>query len=230
MSARVVFSIADAMPPRGDVLERMGMTSPADLSARIGALVESVTDEFERLAEPRGLVDEVSADEFAAIYAGEGRNTHETPLEQIYPRAESLALFVATLGEQVSTRIADLFAADDMARGFVLDAVASVSADLLTDRLAGRYRERVSGERTAVLGYSPGYCGWHISAQRKLFDRLGPEEIGVSLNDSYLMQPLKSVSGVLVAGAGQIHRFRPEFSCCGECTTRQCLPRMRSVR
>jgi hypothetical protein len=123
-----------------------------------------------------------------------------------------------------------LFAADDMARGFVLDAVASVSADLLTDRLAGRYRERVSGEGTAVLGYSPGYCGWHISAQRKLFERLGPEEIGISLNDSYLMQPLKSVSGVLVAGAGQIHRFRPEFSFCGECTTRQCLPRMRSVR
>jgi len=230
MSARVVFPIGDAMPSRGDVLERMGMASPADLSARTGALVESVTEEFERLAEPRGLVDEVSADEFAAIYAGEGRNTHETPLGEIYPRADSLALFVATLGEHVSTRIADLFAADDMARGFVLDAVASVSADLLTDRLAGQYRERVSREGTAVLGYSPGYCGWHISAQRKLFDRLGPDAIGISLNDSYLMQPLKSVSGVLVAGAGRIHRFRPEFSCCGECTTRQCLPRMRSVR
>ena len=230
MRERVVFSIGDAMPPRGDVLERMGMASPADLSARTGALVESATDEFEQLAEPRGLVDAVSAEEFAAIYAGEGRNSHETPLERIYPRADSLALFVATLGEQVSTRIAELFAADDMARGFVLDAVASVSADLLTDRLSERYRERVSGEGTAVLSYSPGYCGWHISAQRKLFERLGPDEIGIRLNDSYLMQPLKSVSGVLVAGAGPIHRFRPEFSFCGACTTRQCLPRMRSVR
>jgi hypothetical protein len=218
------------MPPRGGVLDRMGMTSPADLSARTGALVESATDEFERLAEPRGLVDTVSAEEFAVIYAGEGRNDQETPLEQIYPRADSLALFAATLGEQVSTRIAALFAAGDMAHGFVLDAVASVSADLLSDRLAGRFRERVSGEGTAVLGYSPGYCGWHISAQRKLFERLGPEEIGIRLNDSCLMQPLKSVSGVLVAGAGPIHRFRPEFSCCSECITRQCLPRMRSVR
>ena len=156
MRERVVFSIGEAMPPRGDVLERMGMASPADLTARTGVLVESATDEFERLAEPRGLVDAVSAEEFAAIYAGEGRNSHETPLGRIYPRADSLALFVATLGEQVSTRIAELFAADDMARGFVLDAVASVSADLLTDRLAGRYRERVSGEGTAELGYSPG--------------------------------------------------------------------------
>jgi hypothetical protein len=230
MRERVVFSIAESMPPRGDVLDRMGMASPAVVSTRTDALIASATEEFERLAEPRGLVDDVTAEEFAVVYAGEGRNSHDTPLQHVYPRADSLALFVATLGERVSARITELFAADDMARGFVLDAVASVSADLLTDRLAGRYRGRVSRGGTAVLGYSPGYCGWHISGQRTLFERLGPDEIGISLNDSCLMQPLKSVSGVLVAGAGAIHRFRPEFSFCGECTTRQCLPRMRSVR
>ena len=230
MRERVVFEVGEAMPPRGDVLERMGMASAADLSARTSALVESATDEFEQLAEPMGLVDDVSADEFAALYAGEGRNGHETPLEHIYPRADALALFVATLGERVSSRIAELFAVRDMALGFVLDAVASVSADLLTDRLAGRYRERTSRESTRVLGYSPGYCGWHISAQRKLFERLRPGEIGISLNDSFLMEPIKSVSGVLVAGSCEVHRFHPEFSCCDVCTTRQCLPRMRSVR
>ena len=218
------------MPPRGGVLERMGMASPSDLSARTGALLESAADEFARLVEPRGLAEDVTAAEFAAVYAGEGLNSHETPLAQIWPRADSLALYAATLGEPISTRIAELFAAGDMAAGFVLDAVASVSADLLTDRLAGRLRARVAGEGTAVLGYSPGYCGWHISGQRRLFERLGPDEIGISLNDSCLMRPLKSVSGVLVAGAAPIHRFRPEFTFCEECTTRQCLPRMRSVR
>jgi hypothetical protein len=225
-----VFPIEEAMPPRGGVLERMGMGSSSDLSARTGALLESATDEFVRLAEPRGLVEDVSAAAFAAVYAGEGLNSHETPLAQIWPRADSLALFAATLGEPVSARIAELFAAGDMAAGFVLDAVASVSADLLTDRLACRLRARLPGEAAAVLGYSPGYCGWHISGQRKLFERLGPDDIGIRLNDSCLMQPLKSVSGVLVAGAAPIHRFRPEFTFCAECMTRQCLPRMRSVR
>ena len=218
------------MAPRDAVLERLGMASPADLSARTGGLVDAAADAFERLAEPTGLVDDVTAEEFAGVYAGEGLNDGETPLEQIYPRAGSLALFAATLGERVSARITELFAADDMARGFVLDAVASASADALTDRLAARYRGRVSGEGTAVLGYSPGYCGWHITAQRRLFERLRPEEIGIRLNTSCLMQPLKSVSGVLVAGAGAIHRFSPTFSCCLACTTRPCLPRMRSVR
>jgi hypothetical protein len=230
MRERVVFPIEEAMPPRGGVLERMGMASPSDLSARTGALLELATGEFARLAEPRGLAEDVTAEEFAAVYAGEGRNSEETPLAQIWPRADSLALYAATLGERVSARIAELFAAGDMAAGFVLDAVASVSADLLTDRLACRFGARLPGEGTAVLGYSPGYCGWHISGQRRLFERLGPDEIGISLNDSCLMRPLKSVSGVLVAGTAPIHRFRPEFTCCAECTTRQCLPRMRSVR
>ncbi len=230
MRERAEFPIGDAMPPREGVLERMGMSSAPDVSSRTGALVASATAEFERLAEPRGLVEDVSIEEFAVLYAGDGRNTHETPLEQIYPRADALALFVATLGAGVSARISELFALRDMASGFVLDAVASVAADLLTERLADRYGERVSSASTRVLGYSPGYCGWHISAQRKLFERLRPGEIGVTLNDSFLMQPLKSVSGVLVAGAAAIHRFRPEFSCCAVCATRQCVPRMRSVQ
>jgi hypothetical protein len=230
MRERVVFSIAEAMPTRGDVLDRMGMAPPASVSARTAALIDSATREFERLAQPRGLIEDVSAEQFAVVYAGEGDNRDDTPLAHIYPRADSLALFVATLGEEVSAKITELFAADDMARGFVLDAVASVSADLLSDRLARVYRERVSDGGTAVLGYSPGYCGWHITAQRKLFERLRPGEIGISLNQSCLMQPLKSVSGVLVAGAGAIHRFRPEFAFCEECATRQCVPRIRAVR
>jgi hypothetical protein len=44
------------------------------------------------------------------------------------------------------------------------------------------------------------------------------------------MHPLKSVSGVLVAGAGALHRFRPEFDFCDACATRQCVRRMASAR
>ena len=41
---------------------------------------------------------------------------------------------------------------------------------------------------------------WPISQQRPLFDLVGKAaEIGVHLTDSYLMRPLKSVSGILFA-------------------------------
>lgn len=230
MRERIAFTVEEASPSREAVLGQMGMARPAEVSARSGALLDAAVEEFTRLAEPVGLVDDVPMPEFEAVYHGEGLNSHVTPLEEIYRRADGLALFAATLGEPISARIGDCFAANDAAHGFVLDAVASMSADRLASLLADRVGRRGPEGGIAVLAYSPGYCGWHISAQRALFARLRPGEIGISLNDSCLMRPLKSVSGVLVSGPGRIHRFRPEFSFCEACTTRQCLPRMASVR
>jgi hypothetical protein len=114
----------------------------------------------------------------------------------------------------------------------MLDAVASAAADGLAARLADRFQESSghgsTGDR-ATLGYSPGYCGWHVSAQRALFAYLGAGAIGVSLNDSCLMLPLKSVSGVLAAGPSDIHRFTPAWAFCADCRNRTCLVRMRHL-
>ena len=69
-----------------------------------------------------------------------------------------------------------------------------------------------------------------ISGQARIFQFLCPEEIGITLNASYLMQPIKSVSGVLVVGRREIHSFVPKYPFCDGCDTHQCLDRMRSVR
>ncbi|MCK5274191.1 MAG: hypothetical protein KAR37_06065, partial [Alphaproteobacteria bacterium] len=75
----------------------------------------------------------------------------------------------------------------------------------------------------------PGYCGWHVTGQRRLFDRLGADRIGVTLNSSCLMQPLKSVSGVLVIGPPSIHEFDNDFDFCALCSTYQCRSRIGSL-
>jgi cobalamin-dependent methionine synthase I len=163
------------------------------------------------------------------VLRGEGRNAPVTPIEAVVARADALALFVATVGAAVTDRIRDLLAHDEPALAAMLDAVASAAADGLTAKLADRFRESSSGSSAgdrATLGYSPGYCGWHVSGQRALFAYLGAGAIGVSLNDSCLMHPLKSVSGVLAAGPADIHRFTPAWAFCADCRNRTCLVRM----
>ncbi|MHC4266624.1 MAG: vitamin B12 dependent-methionine synthase activation domain-containing protein, partial [Planctomycetota bacterium] len=86
-----------------------------------------------------------------------------------------------------------------------------------------------AGASTRILSYSPGYCGWDISGQKKLFEYLHPGKIGISLNNTYLMTPLKSVSGVLVAGKNEIHQFRPNYPFCKSCKTHSCLLRMKAL-
>jgi hypothetical protein len=43
------------------------------------------------------------------------------------------------------------------------------------------------------------------------------------------MSPIKTVSGVLVAGPGTAHKFRPDFPFCDDCRTHECGRRMASV-
>jgi len=46
--------------------------------------------------------------------------------------------------------------------------------------------------------FSPGYRGWHVHEQRKLFLLLKPEDkIGVTLTEGDLMIPEKSTSGIM---------------------------------
>jgi cobalamin-dependent methionine synthase I len=181
-----------------------------------------------------GVVEELPREDFDAIYRGEGCNPPESPLPHIVPRSEGLELYAATVGERLSARIGELFEEHDVAVAYFLDAIASAAADRLSDLLAARFHDRLTGrgvppERAKVLPYSPGYCGWHVSGQKRLFARLHPEQIGIHLNESCLMTPLKSVSGVLVGGTGEAHRFKPDFPFCEACLTHECGRRMASV-
>jgi len=116
----------------------------------------------------------------------------------------------------------------------MLDSVASMAADksveicetLLYNNLSKR---KLTKNGSIVLGYSPGYCGWDLSGQKKLFEHLNPEEIGITLNDSYLMSPLKSVSGVLVHGDKEIHVFESSFTFCSYCKNKTCHDRIENI-
>ncbi|PWB67687.1 MAG: hypothetical protein C3F15_17545, partial [Holophagae bacterium] len=192
---------AAVLPAAADVLRSQGVPAGATLNGAVQELLDAALAAVCDLAEPVAVVEEVSADAFAAIYRGEGRNAPTTPLDEISPRASRLWLFAGTVGELLSAEITSRFAGGDPAAAMMLDAAASEAAELLVGRLERELAARAYGRpRTAVLAYSPGYCGWHVSGQRALFAALRPEEIGITLNESCLMEPLKSVSGVLVAG------------------------------
>jgi hypothetical protein len=231
----VEWTAAESTPDWNQVLRSQGLPEGEALPTRLVALVDGAFARYLTLAQPRAVLRVIDLDEFRAVYDGEGKNSHETPLEEIAPRADALALFVATVGERVSAEIADLFARREPALGYMLDAVASEAADALGLAAGEAFMARLKdagrlSDSSRVLPYSPGYCGWHVSGQRKLFGVLQPEEIGVTLNASCLMQPLKSVSGVLVVGSGATHRFHPTYSFCERCGTRQCRDRMASVK
>jgi len=234
MGTVVTFSVAEAMPERTAFLASQGVGAGRPASRSLEASFERSLELFIGGAAPRGVVSEISRDDFAGVYEGEGRNEPRTPVGDIFPQARRLALFAATVGPKVGEEIHRGFQRGDFATAFLLDALASAAADRLGELLEVWCRKQwsASGRETTdtcVVRYSPGYCGWHISGQRRLFEYLRPEEIGVTLRESFLMEPLKSISGVLIAGPRSIHEFTMEFPCCDQCETRGCRERIRAL-
>jgi len=228
----VRFAKGEALPEAREVLSAQELPEGDALAPRLRRLLEEAMSTAAALVEPWAVCEELPAERFEGVLAPLGVPHDGLAVGLVYPRAQALALFVATLGETLPARIRQLFDEDALAQAWMLDAVASAAADLLAARLAERYRQALAArgmEGVRVLPYSPGYCGWPTRGQRPLFDVLRPEEIGVTLNDSCLMSPIKTVSGVLVAGPGEVHRLRPDFPFCDDCRTRECGPRMASV-
>lgn len=229
------FSVDDVVPEARAVCQCLGIPRDVTVPAHIEDLYVDALYRFREEAAPIGIVAEISLEDFATVYEGEGLNAADAVVGQVFPEAERLALFAVTLGDGPPHAISAGFAAKDFALASMIDAIASESADLAAEIAERRYEQHLrdggwGSPDGGVLRYSPGYCGWDVTGQKKLFHYLEPEQIGLTLTDSCLMQPLKSVSGVMIAGPKAIHKFKPTYSYCSTCETHACRERLRALR
>jgi len=136
--------------------------------------------------------------------------------------SEAYALFVCTSGVEYEAYQQRLKDEGDMVRVFIADALGSVIAEHCADRMEETLQESID-----KLGwhhtnrFSPGYCGWHVSQQQRLFPLFGGHTCGITLTDSSLMVPIKSVSGII--GIGE--KVRKLDYTCGLCDFKQCYKR-----
>ena len=220
----------EVVPTREEVLLAQGMTGRA-LPARIQAHLDSALELFRKLSSPAGLIQQWPIDDFDAVFNGAGLNDPEGPVRIIVPQADAIALFVATLGNELLVKCSELFKQGEASLGYMLDAVNSSAGErlgkMMGRRFIGLLPESQRNSKVLVSQYyCPGHCGWHISGQEKLFAAVRPEEIGIDLKANHAMVPLKSISGVLIAGNMDIHRFTPRFSFCRNCKEHKCVQRL----
>jgi len=233
MIARVDIPVAEVLPDRAAVLASQGVHAEEAAPARLVELADRALVLVREQAEVRAIWAPITREDFAGIYVGEGHNADPAPIADVYAGSSRLALFAATLGDPVCDTIRALFAAHDYALASLLDGAASETAERMATWIEGHVAEAFGEARDpdhVMLAYSPGYCGWHLSAQGRLFAHLGPERIGIRLRESFLMDPLKSISGVLLDGPPAIHLVKPKYGFCRDCKSRSCVPRTRALR
>jgi hypothetical protein len=116
--------------------------------------------------------------------------------------AQEVVVAVCTIGDRLSTYASEQININAV-RGLALDGLASAAAETLAEAMCRWIEDRAAEEQLQTsIPLNPGMIGWsYPEGQQQIFALLDAQSIGVSLHDSGLMEPIKSVS--LVVGLGR---------------------------
>ena len=132
------------------------------------------------------------------------------------------ALFVCTAGKLYTELSKQLNERGDFMEAFIVDAIGSLTVEKAMDSIQQQLGDSLQRESLHITNrYSPGYCNWALIEQQTLFGLIGDNPVGISLSESSLMSPVKSVSGMIGIGAEVTQRgYR-----CQACRDMNCIYR-----
>lgn len=134
-------------------------------------------------------------------------------------KSESVAFFMCTAGESIGMRSAEAMKEKDLLSGYIYDVIGSEIVEAAADLVQADIQNFFSPVANITNRYSPGYCGWNVSQQHVLFDLFDNNFCKIKLTASALMQPVKSVSGIIGIG---MEVKRMAYSC-GICNMENCV-------
>lgn len=165
--------------------------------------LEKLKSEISEIIRPKCLFSFYKANPARKNHINVGNKEFHTGavITQYLIEAEYYAVMVATAGREFQKLQCEIKASGDIYKEFLLDSIGSAIAEAVASWACLKIEEMVAGQGWGVsFPYSPGYCGWHVSQQQVLFSLLPDTPCGISLSDSSLMSPIKSVSAVIAVG------------------------------
>ena len=134
-------------------------------------------------------------------------------------KSSQIAIFACTIGPGMENWSKQVMQSGDPAQGYLIDMTASAVTEKTVDYLHDFVGSEMKKQNLNITNrYSPGYCDWPVSDQHLLFSMLPENFCGIRLSESALMQPIKSVSGII--GIGSNVEFRDYL--CDRCNIKDC--------
>ncbi|ARV16534.1 vitamin B12 dependent-methionine synthase activation domain-containing protein [Polaribacter sp. SA4-12] len=140
--------------------------------------------------------------------------------------AEYSALFTCTAGYEVEKWSNKYKEEGDIVQSYVIDSTGSLLVEGAMDVVYEKLKNMVILNDLALTNrYSPGYCEWLVKDQQKLFSFFPDKFCNVSLGETSLMSPIKSVSGII--GIGKDVKYLGYI--CDTCKSKGCVYRAKKM-
>ena len=142
-------------------------------------------------------------------------------IKEVVAESEKVLLIAATLGIYVE-KLLRKTQITDMAKAVVVDAMASVAIEQFMYKIEDELKERYKG-LYFTNRFSPGYGDYPLEKQREVVKILNTEKkLGLSLSDSLLLNPTKSVTAVIGLNKNEVKGKINCTSKCMKCGNKNC--------
>jgi len=208
------------------VLNFMGYADPSKARSKIRMIAEQEMARANEWAESWGCEVEVPLcgiqDNEIFLKKDEGKSVlHSTHLPKILRKSDAVAILLVTAGRPVTDESRRLMAAGKMTQALAVSAVGSAMVVELMKALTQQVFERAQLKNYGTtLRVGPGYTGWHLQDQATLFSFYDTGSIPVTLNQGVMMEPEKSLLGMVGLTPGG--KQAPEIEPCRLCDLNGC--------
>ncbi|MFA5470335.1 MAG: hypothetical protein WC230_06495 [Bacteroidales bacterium] len=145
----------------------------------------------------------------------EGRDFHVGKiLSKELHQTGKTAVFVCTAGEQIGELYRSYLKLGDSLSAFFADLLGTIAVEKTLELLYQKLEQTfLSLGMHTGQAFSPGDCGWPLAEQAALFSLMPGNCCGIRLNQSMLMLPQKSLSGIIPLGKN-LKRGKHQCSVC----------------
>jgi hypothetical protein len=205
-------------------IEKLIGYDPGTAPEPIPDLIKTVLNAAEEYTDIKGkylITDGYSDDNSRESIRINGQDFNTGKIVITYIRkSEQFVFFIVTAGKEVELQSHKYLHGNDPLLGYIFDVFGSLTVESAVGKFQLDLEEhfRKVGLKT-TNPYSPGYCGWPVSDQQKLFTLFGNDTCGIRLSETCLMDPIKSISGII--GVGKNVKKQP-YSCT-ICDIKNCL-------
>ena len=192
----------DIQIPLKDVKRRIGYPPDVDMHGGIQTIFDNEVAFSYTLFEPMGIYTRLeikSCREKAVLFNGSDFILESRQVSRLLDGCTEAVLFMVTIGGRLELELINLLDEKETTRAFILDAIGSETADAVADQMHWHYlKEIAEAEGMEVTPrFSPGYGDWLITVQSSIHKACNGSAIGISVTESSIMIPRKSVSAVV---------------------------------
>ncbi len=139
-----------------------------------------------------------------------------------YKGSEFILVMACTAGKGIENHAKKCNRDGELIESYIFDNLGSIIVEKAGNKIVSELKVDAYKQNTNITNfYNPGHCEWDVSEQFKLFSFIESEFDHIKLTDSALMDPVKSVSGLI--GVGKETKFRGYI--CDECKMKDCIYR-----